>query len=1125
MALFVGLLCLLIVPAACQAAESYRSSGIFAPENPPSPERIAVDGTSGDVLVLSYYGFVSVYAPGGAGGAPIAEFGGGELSSPYGIAVDQSNGDVYVSNSTGIFRYTSDGADPPTYTRDGSYLGPTEGAEPGQVGSFAAPLAVDPTNGDLLVGDNGNRQISRYTSAGTFVSSFTGEDSAAGRFHRIMDIAVDSGGGTYVLDNVEGEVEWGGTVAAERFAPDGSADGSLPVNSPRALTFDPHWGNVIVAGDSTVEVTGPLTTRPRLYVFHGGQPVFTIRLPEEADGSTVLGLGVDVGTGRLYALTVMTLGFLGQQGVRIFDPIVLPDLTVGATTAITATSAHFSGSVDPLGITTHYHFEYSSDGTNWAGTPAEEAGESPEAVSADVEGLAPNTEYSVRLSAVNAEGETATESSSFTTLGAPPEVTTGAASGRTETNATLNGSVNPLGEQTTYHFEYGPTLAYGQLGPAFEATAGKGRAPLAVSFFASDLQPGVTYHYRLVAKSGSGRGEGEDRTFTTPSGLPHRAYEMVSPVEKGGESVRSIPIPESGFQARSDGDSIVYTTNNSAFPDAESSPFKPRQIARRGPSGWSSEAIDPQIFTPEVSSVLFSTLAVSEDQSHSLVVTRRKLTPGAVEGKANLYMKDLSNGTYTFIATNLLKIDGAGGQYAFLGGTPTFSSVAFVSTQLTAAEPDGTYAYEWTSGRGLSVASVLPDGSPLAGAANTTARMQAKHQMSADGHRLYFVIGVFPPGNAGLYLNEGGNSRPVSVSHVPGDPQETHSAIFEGATEDGRYAIFTSLDDTPLTSDAPAGPRNLYQYDAETEQLEYLAPSVRDVIGVSDDLSYVYYISAESIDPSPPGPGPYLYLEHAGQSKLLSEVRSPDVTFDSAEASPSGRYLAIQTRANLTSFDSSAGGACANEGACKEIYLYDAASDELSCASCRTDGGTATGLASMSREQNSFLSRHFPTAVTDAGQVFFDTPDPLVSADVNGTRDVYEYAGGQARLISGGKTATVSAFIDATPDGRNIFFVTDDRLVGQDTDSANDLYDARVDGGFASQDGGRQPGECTGEGCRGSSPAPPTAASIGSESTSSGSGKRPVARKHRRCSKSGKGKAAKRCLGRHQKHTNRRKGR
>jgi hypothetical protein len=46
-------------------------------------------------------------------------------------------------------------------------------------------------------------------------------------------------------------------------------------------------------------------------------------------------------------------------------------------------------------------------------------------------------------------------------------------------------------------------------------------------------------------------------------------------------------------------------------------------------------------------------------------------------------------------------------------------------------------------------------------------------------------------------------------------------------------------------------------------------------------------------------------------------------------------------------------------------------------------------------------------------------------------------------LLSSGSSPKESAFVEATPDGSNVFFVTAAQLLPQDTDTAFDIYDAR----------------------------------------------------------------------------------
>jgi hypothetical protein len=189
------------------------------------------------------------------------------------------------------------------------------------------------------------------------------------------------------------------------------------------------------------------------------------------------------------------------------------------------------------------------------------------------------------------------------------------------------------------------------------------------------------------------------------------------------------------------------------------------------------------------------------------------------------------------------------------------------------------------------------------------------------------------------------------------------------------------------------------------------------------------------------------------------------------KASANGRYLDFTSRTQQTSFD--------NAGK-EEVYLYDSQSETLACASCRGDGGPAGGDAQIGQLAFSELTEDWwVRSVTDDGTVFFDTPDPLVAADVNGARDVYSYHAGHVALITPG-TGPGATFAEVTPDGSNVYFATEAALVGQDRDGIRDLYDARVGGGLASQNPVAAP-ECAGEGCRAVTAVPPPPALAASE--------------------------------------------
>ena len=108
-----------------------------------------------------------------------------------------------------------------------------------------------------------------------------------------------------------------------------------------------------------------------------------------------------------------------------------------------------------------------------------------------------------------------------------PTAVTGAATGVTETSATLNGTATPDGRAPfTARFEYGTTTAYGRTA----TVSGSG----AVSAAITGLAPDTTYHYRLTASSpGGGTSRGQDRTFHTLAAQAGASAAVVSGVSIG----------------------------------------------------------------------------------------------------------------------------------------------------------------------------------------------------------------------------------------------------------------------------------------------------------------------------------------------------------------------------------------------------------------------------------------------------------------------------------------------------------------------------------------------------------------------------------------------------------------
>jgi hypothetical protein len=132
-------------------------------------------------------------------------------------------------------------------------------------------------------------------------------------------------------------------------------------------------------------------------------------------------------------------------------------------------------------------------------------------VAANISGLTAGTTYHFRIAATNRAGTRYGSDRTFTTKG-PPVVTTNAATNVELHSATLNGSVNPGGLNTTLWFQYGRTTSYGST-TAHQTKAGNRTQTVAANI--SGLTAGTTYHFRIVATNGAGTRYGSDRIFTT----------------------------------------------------------------------------------------------------------------------------------------------------------------------------------------------------------------------------------------------------------------------------------------------------------------------------------------------------------------------------------------------------------------------------------------------------------------------------------------------------------------------------------------------------------------------------------------------------------------------------------
>jgi hypothetical protein len=126
-----------------------------------------------------------------------------------------------------------------------------------------------------------------------------------------------------------------------------------------------------------------------------------------------------------------------------------------------------------------------------------------------------------------------------------PLVSTGAASEVSQNEATISGTLDGQGLETTYEFDLGTGTGYGT---RVFGDAGYYPGPQTFTLTLQGLAPGVTYHYRLQATNTTGNTTGTDQTFTTttyptatltgPASLPLVPIVLIAPTP-----ARSEPPP------------------------------------------------------------------------------------------------------------------------------------------------------------------------------------------------------------------------------------------------------------------------------------------------------------------------------------------------------------------------------------------------------------------------------------------------------------------------------------------------------------------------------------------------------------------------------------------------------
>ncbi len=163
------------------------------------------------------------------------------------------------------------------------------------------------------------------------------------------------------------------------------------------------------------------------------------------------------------------------------------------------------------GLDTTYQISYGPTAAYGAQTAAVDAGAADTQVEGVISGLASDTTYHYAVTATNSAGTTTTDDATFTTASEAPTIVSANVGGAAPTTAASDVVLKTFGLDTTFVIDYGSTAAYGFQTAVVDA----GASDTEVRGTITDLTPGTTYHFKVVATSIAGSTSTTDATFST----------------------------------------------------------------------------------------------------------------------------------------------------------------------------------------------------------------------------------------------------------------------------------------------------------------------------------------------------------------------------------------------------------------------------------------------------------------------------------------------------------------------------------------------------------------------------------------------------------------------------------
>jgi hypothetical protein len=652
-----------------------------------------------------------------------------------------------------------------------------------------------------------------------------------------------------------------------------------------------------------------------------------------------------------------------------------------------------------------------------------------------------------------------------------------------------------------------------------------------------------------------------------------RAYELVSTSGNFGEPYAppshlhtgktGVNQGEHPFQAAEDGEAVTYVGEPpESGGSGETGPGEGVQwLATRTAAGWTTAGITPQNNGEFQPFQAFS----SNLETQIFEGGRQPVAAGVPAGCRSLYAREGAAGTYRalFVPTEgtvcgrpLLAGTADGGADVLFQSEAALVSPAVAATEIPPGR-EGHNEYGDQFGKGCTYGCNLYEATPgglrlvneIAGTPVPNAIFGGypgrrrigvanfSNAISADGSRIFWTDTQPGPLFEHVYVLENGTEN-VLVSGAG-------AAEYWTATPDGHYAYYTE-----------AG--GLWRFDTQTNTREPIAPEgsgAQAAIGTNqsgEDGAYVYFVASGALAPGvtarvclsygvqeeqraekleeglitpeearagreqvsseeeeelngqiPPRTGCNLYLRHGATTTLISvlapednesEIGSEDEVADkggdwkagmgvrTAEVTPDGEHLVFQSRRALTGYTNHPEG---SEQLQFEVFVYTAGGAAPVCVSCDPAGAPPNvtelefgGSRLPASTSSTTYTRRWISA--DGSRVFFDSEQRLVTQDTNDVEDVYEWEReGTAGCPVATSTSGGCVFLISGGESQGYSFLVDSDATGENVffEHLGPLGQAEVPAGrnalYDARVGGGFPeapeASCVGGGCQGSS--------------------------------------------------------